>query len=396
MRRNTTDIVVSGGGIAGMAAAAAFGGAGFHVVCVEPHQPISDPKDAHADLRSTAFLQPARHTLQRAGLWDQLAPFATPMKTMRLADAGGETNTLRAIADFEASEISDDFFAWNLPNWLLRREMHAHLERLETVEFITGQRTRRLTARSDHALVQIGEQHYKCQLVIAADGRESPLRKMAGIGVKTWRYGQKALAFAATHDAPHDNISTEIHRSGGPFTLVPLPDHQGRPCSAVIWMETAAKASDLWAMDTADFNKALNIRACQVLGEMHLVSRRNIWPIISQKADHLTSARLALVAEAAHVVPPIGAQGLNMSLADIDCLLNLAQENPDALGTPQHLDAYEKARAQDIAMRVRGVDALNRAAMFQSPTLRDLRLQGLKSLHGFAPLRKSIMRKGLG
>ena len=164
--------------------------------------------------------------------------------------------------------------------------------------------------------------------------------------------------------------------------------------SSIIWMETSTNASALHALDDTEFNTALNARSCGVLGEMTLATRRNLWPIIAQKAERLHAQRFALIAEAAHVIPPIGAQGLNMSLADLHALLTLCETHE--LGSDEHLAAYEKARKGDIDLRIRGVDALNRAAMAQSENLRDLRLKGLQALHGLAPLRTSIMKKGLG
>ena len=115
-----------GGGIAGLTAAAAFGSAGFSVLIVDPAAPITDRSDANADRRSTAFLQPARATFQAAGVWDRLAGHAAPLQVMRLADADGAA--LRAVADFDAAEVSDLPFGWNFPNWLLRRELVARLE----------------------------------------------------------------------------------------------------------------------------------------------------------------------------------------------------------------------------------------------------------------------------
>jgi len=394
MSHETVDIVISGGGIAGMCATCAFAQAGYSVICADPMPPITDDADAGADLRSTAFLQPARNTLRKAGLWDQFAAFATPLEIMRLADAGGAENEIRAVADFDALEISDEAFAWNLPNWLLRRELVNHIDGLQNARLIFGATVGRITPRMDQTLVQIGDTQFRAKLLVAADGRGSTTRAAMGIDVKTWRYGQKALAFAVSHDAPHENVSTEIHRTGGPFTTVPLPDHNGKHMSSIIWMETSANASALHQMPEADFNARLNERSCGILGRMELATRRNLWPIIAQKSERLHAQRYALIAEAAHVIPPIGAQGLNMSLADLETLLSLATSHE--LGSDAHLQAYEKARKGDIDLRIRGVDALNRAAMAEGEALRDLRLKGLQALHGFAPLRTSIMKKGLG
>lgn len=397
MERINADIVISGGGIAGMTAACAFGSAGFQVICVDPAPPVIEAADPKADLRSTAFLQPARNTLKKAGVWNQLVPFTTPLEIMRLADAGGDVNEIRTVADFDASEISDEPFAWNLPNWLLRRELLNRVSELGTVAFLTGIETKRITPRLDKAYVQLSDQsQVECKLVVAADGRNSPTRDMIGIVAKTWRFGQRAIVFSVSHMRPHQNVSTEIHRSGGPFTLVPLADHNGKHFSAVVWMETAANATDLIAMDDNSFATAANERSCGVLGPLKLETSRMIWPIISRLADRLNGPRTALIAEAAHVIPPIGAQGLNMSLTDIQCLLDLATQNPNDLGSQTMLDAYHKARYSDIKARVTGVNLLNRAAMANSHNLKALRLKGLQALHGLAPVRKSLMKKGLG
>ena len=133
--RIDTDILVSGGGVAGLTAAAAFGSAGFRVICVDPEPPVTTMEAAGADLRTTAFLQPSLPVLQAAGLWDRLAPHAAPLQVMRIIDAGGPQPEPRIIKDFDAAEISDQPFGWNLPNWLLRREMVARLADLPQVDF---------------------------------------------------------------------------------------------------------------------------------------------------------------------------------------------------------------------------------------------------------------------
>lgn len=393
--RISTDILISGGGVAGLTAAAAFGSAGFSVLCIEPTPPVTDATAPGADLRTTAFLAPSIAVLQAAGLWQRLAPQAAALQIMRIVDAGGALQEPRQVKDFDASEVSDQPFGWNLPNWLLRREMLARLAELPNVTLRTGVSTSALVTREDEALVTLTDgAQIAAKLVIAADGRGSTMRKAAGIGVKTFRYGQKALTFAVTHLVPHQNVSTEIHRSGGPFTLVPLPDVDGKPASAVVWMERGPEAQRLFALPQAQFEDEINARSCLILGPLTLASKRMVWPMIAQLAQSMAGQRLALMAEAAHVVPPIGAQGLNMSLADLACLLDLAQTQP--LGSAQMLQTYHRRRHAEVTARVLGIDALNRASMAQAPVLRDLRAAGLNLLHGFAPLRRTLMRAGLG
>lgn len=391
------DIIVSGGGVAGLSAAAAFGSAGFTVLCVDPQPPVTERDAEGSDLRTTAILQPGRLLLEEAGLWARLDAEAMPLDIMRIIDAGGEVAEPRVTKDFVASEISDQPFGWNLPNWLLRRELVAHLEGMETVTFCPGVGTAGVLARTDHARVRLSDGTVaQCRLLVAADGRNSPVRKALNIPVKTRTYGQKALAFAVTHPLPHENVSTEIHRSGGPFTLVPLPDYQGRPSSAVVWMEDGPEAMRLMALPEAEFEAAMNERSCQILGPLTLASRRTVWPIISQWADTMYGARTALVAEAAHVVPPIGAQGLNMSLADQRCLLDLAKADPANIGAPEMLQRYHRRRHPEVLARVTGIDLLNRTSQLSAQPLRDLRAAGLNALYSLAPVRKTLMQLGLG
>ncbi|SPH21861.1 2-octaprenyl-3-methyl-6-methoxy-1,4-benzoquinol hydroxylase [Ascidiaceihabitans donghaensis] len=397
MTNQTCDIVISGGGIAGLTAAAAFGAAGFHVICVDPTPPVTQRDAVGADMRTTAMLQPARRVLQDAGIWDHIAPYSAALQIMRIVDAGGPTPTARITKEFNAADISDAPFGWNFPNYILRREILNRLDHLDTVDFRPGTATTTLFTRTKTARVGLSDgSKINTKMVIAADGRASPMRQAAGIDVTTKRYGQKALAFAVTHTVPHENVSTEIHRTGGPFTSVPLPDYEGKPCSAVVWMDDGPKSQARYNMDVAAFEAEMTTRSCGLFGPLTLASNRTIWPIISQTATEMRGQRVALIAEAAHVMPPIGAQGLNMSLQDTATLLELAKANPDGLGGADMLDAYQKARLSDVRLRVTGIDLLNRASQVAHPALRDARAMGLNAIYGLGPVRKTLMQMGLG
>lgn len=392
-----TDILVSGGGVAGLIATAAFASAGFTVICADPAPPVTSEGAAGADMRSTAFLQPSRSVLERAGVWERLAPFAAQLKVMRIIDAGGAEPVARLSRDFDASELSDAPFGWNFPNWLLRREMVARLADLPLADFRPGVAVAGLVTRMTGAEVTLSDgTRVHARLVVAADGRGSFVRQAAGLAVKTIHYGQKALAFAVTHTIPHDNVSTEIHRSGGPFTFVPLPDRDGKPSSAVVWMERGAEAERLAALPVAEFEAAMNARSTGLLGPLTLVTRRALWPMMTQIAGRFSAERVALIAEAAHVIPPIGAQGLNMSLADLRCLLELCEKDPTHLGEAAMLDAYHRRRWPEVKAREIGIDFLNRASMVSAQPLRDLRAGVLGVLYGMTPVRRALMRAGLG
>jgi 2-octaprenyl-6-methoxyphenol hydroxylase len=275
--------------------------------------------------------------------------------------------------------------------------MVARLAELPDVEFRPGVAARAILPRDAEAVVTLSDgSRVAARLVVAADGRGSTLREALGIGATTLRYGQKALAFAVTHPIPHEGVSTEIHRSGGPFTLVPLPDWQGRPSSAVVWMLPGPEAVALAALPPAEFEAAATARSCHLHGPLTLASRVTLWPIISRIAHRFHGPRTALIAEAAHVVPPIGAQGLNMSLADLDCLLALAEADRAGLGSPAMLRAYDRRRRPEAMARLAAIDLLNRASMAGAATLRALRGRALGLLRGARPVRHALMRAGLG
>lgn len=396
MEKLTTDILIAGGGIAGLTATAVLSKAGFDVICVEPKPPAIRADDPAADLRSTAFWEPSVDLLAEAGIWPNLANHATPLSVMRIVDAGGAEAEIREVVDFTSAELGREVFGYNLPNWLIRRELLAHLNAQPNVRLLTGHRVSRILARTKEMRATLSDgSGITCALAIAADGRDSALREAAGISCRRWGYGQKALVFAVSHERPHDNTSIEIHRTGGPFTLVPLPIQDGHHRSAVVWMETGPKAAALHALPDAPFTEAMNTRACDVLGQLKLASPRAIWPIVSQLAARLDAPRLALMAEAAHVVPPIGAQGLNMSLSDLRTLRDLIAGTGDP-GDAAALARYHRARWPDMAAHVAGIDALNRAALTQTPALRDLRGVALKGIAGLGPLKQGLMRTGMG
>ncbi|MDG1529979.1 MAG: FAD-dependent monooxygenase [Paracoccaceae bacterium] len=386
--RQKINVAVIGAGIAGQIAAIAFAQSNHKIICVDP-APLGA---GQSDLRSTAFLQPARQLLQDIGVWDRLAKHATPLQCMRLIDRGHGEGKAK---DFDAGEISNDPFAWNLPNSVIRRELQALMGTLPNLDFRSECKLTRMLPRTRGSIIGLSDgSSIETNLIIAADGRNSKVREFAEIDTKTTKFDQMAVVFVVQHQTPHLNSSIEIHRSGGPFTLVPLPIVDGVHRSAVVWMDATHKARAYYEMPSSAFNDAINERAGGVLGQLELVGDRAIWPIIAQLAERIIAPSTAIIAEAAHVVPPIGAQGLNMSLADIETLVSLAKTHE--VGSVGMLQAYEKARYSDIKRRVEGVTLLNKASISGQPIVQAARSAGLNLLHGVRPIRQTLMRMGLG
>lgn len=388
-----TEIVISGGGPAGLAAACALGAEGRRVAVLDPSPPATEDADPAADIRSTAVLRPGRDLIDRAGAWDRLRDDAEPLWVMRILDAGV---TPHAVRDFHATDVGDDPFGWNLPNWVIRRALAERARGLDTVDLRLGEGYASHVARDDRVRVRTaGGEIIDAALLIGADGRDSPVRAGAGIGARTTRYGQTALVFAVSHDAPHEGVSTEVYRTGGAFTLVPMPDRDGTHRSAVVWMDRAGEQARRQDRSDAALSDEATERSADALGPLTVVSRRAAWPIMTRLADRMTAKRVALMAEAAHAMPPIGAQGLNTSLMDALALRDGPGAAPDP-GAPDVLDGYGRARHRDVLLRAGAVDALNRVALSGFGPVQRLRAGVMQALHGASPVRRRLMRAGLG
>ncbi|MEM9249975.1 MAG: FAD-dependent monooxygenase [Pseudomonadota bacterium] len=397
MPRTQTDVFVAGGGIAGLSTALALSKAGFSVVLASPMPPVTEPQGDGSDLRSTAFLQPAKALYEEIGLWDAVSGDAVALEGLRIVDSAGWPPEVRDLREFRAADLGETCFGWNLLNWRVSRGLMDVLTRSDRVDLRFGVTFAGMLTRSSGAIVRLSDgSSVAARLVIAADGRNSAVRAAAGIDVDVTRYGQKALAFTVTHPVPHKNVSTEIYNEGGPFTMVPLQDQGATPASAVVWMNPGARTQDLAAMEAQAFNEVMSARSCHHFGPLALASERRVWPIISQRALSLTAERTAILAEAAHVVPPIGAQGLNTSLNDVIALRDLAKANAGDLGSPAMLRRFAQRRSADIRARVAAIDLFNRVTRSGDATIQALRLGGLKAVYDVPLLRKAVMRAGMG
>ena len=399
MKNRNIDIFISGAGPAGLLASISFASLGYSVFCVDPHKPVTQANDEGADLRTTAFLQPAKNFLDSLDLWEKLKSYAVPMEIMRIIDAAGKNWPLNETTtkDFLSSDISDLPFGWNIPNWLLRRAFIEKASKYSNLELKFGLTTSSFIRRDDAAFVYLDDgSQIKAQLVIGADGRNSLIREKSQIKISRKEFSQKALTFIVTHEKPHQNASIEIHRSGGPFTFVPLADFERKACSSVVWMESNKNIERLLELNSKEFEKQVNNRSCSHLGKLKVISHVTAWPIISQIAKQLTAKRTALIAEAAHVLPPIGAQGLNMSLADIKSLYDLVKDTSRLSNINEILDKYDKSRRLDVKTRVLGINALNEVSKSSLPIAQKSRALGINFLHSSPQIRQGLMKLGLG
>lgn len=392
MPARQTDIVIIGGGVAGLTLAALLGGAGIDVAVVDPHKPAPLKKTV-ASGRTVALMQSSLNILKATGIWEVLAPLSNPMQMMRIIDDSDAVRDPIEI-EFPASDIGMEQFGYNIPNAPLRASLFERVLNIKNVTFLEDGFDG-YSAQKNGVIVDLtSKTTIQAKLIIGADGRNSPVREAAGIGAQVKKYDQSAITCLINHSRSHNNTSTEFHRTHGPMALVPLPGNQ----SSVVWVEKTEKANSTIRLKKEEFQQALQDKTNGVLGGITLETGPECWPLCSIKAKALTADRLALVAEAAHVMSPITAQGLNLSLRDVaamaESILDAARLGLD-IGSANVLQTYEKRRRMDVETRVFGVDAMNRVVSTEALGLKRLRRAGLKSLDALLPLKTLSMHVGL-
>lgn len=374
------DVAVVGGGPTGAMAALGAAEVGWSVALIAP---VTDH-----DPRTTALLMPSVRFLAELGVWRRVARHAAPLVTMRLIDATGRLPRAPELA-FDAGEVGLDQFGFNIMN----DDLNAGLaERLAESGVV------RVDARAEGfqdgspATVVADGRTVTARLVVAADGAESTIRRQAGIGVREWFYEQSAFVTTLSHERPHGDTSTEFHTSAGPFTLVPLPGDR----SSLVWVARPQEAERWMRLDPGPLAREVERRAASLLGHMSVDGARGVIALRGLLANRLGHGSVVLVGEAAHRFPPIGAQGLNLGVRDAAVLrdvLDSARLGGTLSGVAER---YDRSRRADVALRAAGVDLLNRSLLSDLVPVSVLRATGLAAAHGFGPLRRAMIRFGLG
>ena len=391
------DIVIAGGGTGGLAAAAIIGSTGHHILCCDPNPAATAGTGRRPETRTTALFLPAVDALRNAGIWEHIEQYAEPLRVMRIIDVGDRPPQTCKMRDFDSASISESCFGWSIPNSVLVSHLAQKVDDMPNVEFLAGRGVSSVLARTDEVRISLSDgARVRARLLIAADGRDSTVRTEVGVPCQTFRFGQKALTFNLTHTAPHCGISTEIYQSGGPFTSVPLPCENGMHFSAVVWMEKASEVAALLRLPAREFESRVKNRSLGMMGDVRLASDRREWPVVAQIARRFFAERTAIVAEAAHVLPPIGAQGLNMTIADIVALHKVIRQAPVDLGGRHGLIQYHRTRRLEAVKRLVGIGILNVMSMTEVPVLVGLRKFGLSAACDIEPLRNTLMTEGLG
>ena len=401
MMNKSWDVIVVGGGIAGLIATSLIAKLKLKVLCIEPHEPSQAEEDLSSDLRSTAYLLKSIELLKKADVWKDLQGHAEALKVMQICDAGGKRGDLREISSFNSQEINQPYFGYNIPNWFVKKSIVSNIERSSFGEILFGQKVLGLNTQTHKSVISLSDNtHLSAKLIIAADGKHSEIRYLSKIKTKRWDNAQDALAFITTHEKPHEGRSIEILESGGPCTFVPMKTSKnGEFQSAVVWMESREKAKNLLKLNAEEFSEKLSLRTKYILGNCYLSSRRATYPIVTQLAERFYCKRLALVAEAAHVMPPIGAQGLNTSFEDIALLINSLEKSfakNEDIGSSKLLKEYGTRRRVIAKSKMLGISILNKVSKSDLQITKDFRNIGLNFINKNLFLKKTLMKAGLG
>ncbi|HWW49017.1 MAG TPA: UbiH/UbiF family hydroxylase [Xanthobacteraceae bacterium] len=384
--QNGFDCAVIGGGPAGLTAAIALCEAGARTALIARLAPYSDN-------RTTALLGGSHELLERLDVWRRCADKAAPLRVMRLID---DTHRLFHAPEirFSSDEIKLETFGYNIENANLVAALEQRCAELPNLTRIDDEAAT-VTPHADAVEITTqGGRKLATPLVIGADGRRSLCRSAAGITVDSRALHQAAVTFNISHARPHHDTSTEFHTAHGPCVFVPLPGNR----SSVVWVTTPAEAARMVEMSDAELAEIVERQMQSIYGRVTVAPGRHTFPLAIERPSRFAAHRIVLVGEAAHVLPPIGAQGLNLGLrdaADVAAIVSEALKAGEDPGSPRVLTKFESARRADITTRTWAVDMANRTLLGDFLPTQAFRAFGMHLLANVGPLRRIAMREGL-
>ncbi|QND71076.1 UbiH/UbiF family hydroxylase [Tardiphaga robiniae] len=380
------DVAVVGGGPAGLAAALALAETGARTALVARRVP-------YGDNRTTALLGGSVAFLESLDVWRRCADKAAALTTMRLVDDTGRLIRAPEVK-FVCSEIGLETFGYNIENRELMIALEARAAELTNLIRIDDEAD---TVSPDEMQVQVRTRQGQvlvARLIVGADGRQSLCREAAGISVKRRALDQTALTFNIAHSRPHKNMSTEFHTPAGPCVFVPLPGNR----SSVVWVNKPRDAERLMALSDEALSDAAEKQSHSILGRVQVEPGRHTFPLAIEQPAQLAKNRIVLVGEAAHVVPPIGAQGLNLGLRDAGDIADVVRDagmNGADIGAAPVLARFEQIRRSDISSRTFAIDMANRSLLSDLLPMQVIRAAGMHAMGSIGPLRRLAMREGL-
>jgi 2-octaprenyl-6-methoxyphenol hydroxylase len=389
--KTQADILVAGAGAAGLSTALALAQAGFSVFC-------AGPIDRRANGRTVALFEASLRFYKALGIWQHFRGKTAPLAKITMIDATKPRFPVPTLT-YAAAEIGLSAFGENFENDVLVDGLG---EIASKAQNLTLRETLISDVRFDDEAVSatLSDGHkVTAVLIVAADGRNSLVRAKAGIRTQSWTYPQIAYTALLSHAKPHRNISTEFHTRSGPCTLVPLRPMEGKPHRAsLVWLMSPEAAERRRALSATELAREIESQVDSLLGPMEIDGPGGFFPMVGMSANRLACHRLALVGETAHIIPPLAAQGLNLSLRDAAALAEILEDARvlgEDIGSAQTLRSYEDARRSDVFIRTNGVDILNRSLLMNNIPVDFLRSAGVAAFSMIGPLRRALMREGV-
>jgi 2-octaprenyl-6-methoxyphenol hydroxylase len=384
------ELAVVGGGLSGLSVAIACADAGIEVALIDREDPAKF-RDAAYDGRTTAIAYGSQQVLKGIGVWDALAPYAEPIREIRVADGNSPL-----FLHYDRADIGAEALGYIVENRILRSALQERAETLPSVTLYAPMAVERADFTDACAELTLADgRHLSAQLIVGADGRESPLRAAAGI--KTWRksYRQTAIVCVVHHERPHRGVAVEHFRAAGPFAILPMQGNR----SSIVWTEDERDAPALLALSDKDFAQQLADRFGDFLGKLEPEPGRWSYTLSLIQAERYAAQRLALIGDAAHVIHPIAGQGWNLGVRDIAALAELlvdAHRLGLDLGSAELLRRYERWRRFDSLTLVTVTDGLNRLFANEFPPLKLARDLGLAAVNHAPGLKRFFMRHAMG
>jgi 2-octaprenyl-6-methoxyphenol hydroxylase len=386
----SADAIIIGGGPAGLTLAAALGGAGLAVVLIDAES-RQEKTDAAYDGRTSALAQGSKRVLDGIGVWARMADGAEPIREIRVSDG-----TSRLFLHYDHAELGDDPLGYIVENTVIRRALYAHLDTLSSARIVTPARVVALDTTGARARVTLDDGRIiAAPLAIAADGRRSPVRRMAGIAVTEWRYKQTGIVCTVAHEKPHRGIAHERFLAAGPLALLPMAGNR----SSIVWTEREDVAPAMLALDDDAFSAELERRFGPWLGRIRIVGGRWAYPLALTHAERYVGRRVALLGDAARAIHPIAGQGFNLGLRDVAALAEVVMDTVRLgldPGDAHALARYDRWRRVDSMALLIATDGLNRLFSNAFPPLRMVRDLGLAVVGRVPPARRFFMRHAMG
>jgi len=386
-----TEVVIVGGGLAGLSMACALGSAGVPTVCIDRDSPAAQ-EAAEFDLRTTAIAFGSRQVLAGAGLWAAMVDEAGPILQIRVAD-----NHAPLFVHYDHREVGDQPLGWILENGVIRRALARRLTELPSVRHLAPAPVAAVGRDATGATVTLEDGCViRGRLVIGADGRRSLVRQTAGIPLLVnWRYGQSAIICNIAHEYPHTGLALEHFLPGGPFAVLPMT---GNRCS-IVWSEQERLVPMYLGLPPAEFAAELQRRLGDWLGEIRVITQRAAYPLNFQLSERLIDRRVALISEAAHGIHPVAGQGLNLGLRDVAALAEVIVDRYRLgldVGDPAGLERYQRWRRFDNLLLSVVCDQLVWLFSNAVPPVRLARDLGLGLVGRLPPARRFLMRHAMG